>query len=119
MMQGRAVTAEQKRWHDKLVSDVGCIACRKDGRLGNTHCSIHHISGRTKRGAHRNVIPLCGPHHQTGGEGVALHQNKARFVARYGREDDLLAECAKILATEGHDIPAGFLAWLDGDEVMA
>ena len=32
---------------------------------------------------------------------------------------DLLAECAKILATEGHDIPAGFLAWLDGDEVMA
>jgi hypothetical protein len=119
MMQSRPVTKEQKHWHDLLVNEVGCIACRHDGRGVNTYCSIHHVDGRTKRHAHWYVLPLCGPHHQTGGEGVALHHNKARFVARYGTEADLLAECAKIIATSGHEIPAGFLAWLDGPEVMA
>ena len=70
----------------------GCVACRKDG-IVNTHVSIHHIDGRTKPGAHRKVLALCAPHHQTGGQDApAIHPFKARFQAKYGRQEDLLAE---------------------------
>ncbi|UCP00084.1 Ref family protein [Metapseudomonas lalkuanensis] len=119
MMQGRAVTKEQQRWHDLLCSVVGCIACRVGLKRFNDYCSIHHVDGRTKPHAHWYVLSLCGGHHQTGGEGVALHHNKARFEANFGTEDELLALSAKIIAEEGHDIPAGFLAWLDGAGVEA
>lgn len=119
MMQGRTVTKAQKHWHDLLCRVVGCIACRIGRKTFNDYCSIHHIDGRTKPHAHWYVLPLCELHHQHGGEGVALHHNKARFEQNFGKQDDLLAECAKIIANEGRDIPAGFLAWLDGSEVEA
>ena len=119
MLKGRTVTNAQKSWHDTLVRVVGCIACRVGRGEFNDFCSIHHIDGRTKPHAHWYVIPLCAPHHQTGGEGVALHHNKTRFEDRFGTQDDLLALSARIIAEAGHDIPAGFLAWLDGSEVEA
>ena len=118
MIKGRAVTKEQKRWHDLLVNEVGCIACIGHGRI-NHHCSIHHCDGRTKPHAHWYVLPLCGLHHQTGPEGVAFHVNKFRFERRYGTQAELLQKCAMLLARGGHDIPAGFLAWLDGSEIEA
>lgn len=116
MLKGRTVTAAQKAWHDTLVRVVGCIACRVGRNEFNDFCSIHHIDGRSKPHAHWYVIPLCGPHHQTGGEGVALHHNKARFEQRFGKQDDLLAQAAKIVAEQGHTIPVGFMQWLDGPE---
>lgn len=115
---------EQKRWHDLLARHVGCIACRVSMGIVNTYCSIHHVDGRTKPHAHWYVLPLCAGHHQNGYggagfTGVAVHPYKARFEAEYGTQSDLLSKCASILAEEGHDIPAGFLAWLDGGEVEA
>ena len=71
-------TRAEKYYWGRLVSEVGCVACRIDGRI-NHYVSIHHVNGRTKPGAHMQVLPLCGAHHQTGGEGVAIHHNKARF----------------------------------------
>ena len=72
------------------MADFGCIACYLDG-IKNTHVSIHHIDGRTKPGAHSRVLPLCAPHHQTGGEDApAIHPWKARFEAKYGKQWDLL-----------------------------
>lgn len=118
-MKGSAPTAQQKKFHDDLVRIVGCAACRFGHSLFNDYCSIHHVDGRTKPHAHWYVLPLCGQHHQTGGEGVAVHHNKSRFERRYGRQDELLSRCVRLLAEQGHDIPAGFLAWLDGPEVMA
>lgn len=123
-MKGRNPTAEQKRWHDLLSQVVGCIACREGHGEFNDHCSIHHVDGRTKPGAHWYVLPLCAGHHQDGTgpagfPGVAVHPFKARFEERYGSQSDLLSRCAQIVAEQGHDIPAGFLAWLDGPEVMA
>lgn len=47
-----------------------------------------------------NVIPLCGMHHQTGGSGVALHVNKARWVMNYGTEEELRIMCMEILEGE-------------------
>jgi hypothetical protein len=98
-MKGRAVTREQKEFHDKLCQTVGCIACRIDGRINN-YCIPHHIDGRTKPNAHWMVLPLCAGHHQdgTGAPGlIAVHPWKRSFEARYGNQYDLLEMCKKII----------------------
>lgn len=99
-MRGKAPSKAEKGYHDRLASVVGCIACRKDGRL-NHHVSIHHIEGRTRPGCHMRVLPLCGPHHQPLVPGVeSVHGNKGRFEAKYGKQADLQAECNRILDRE-------------------
>lgn len=100
-MKGRSPSAAEKRYHDKLATVVGCIACRKDGRY-NDHVSIHHMDGRTRPDAHRRVLPLCGPHHQPIQPGVeSVHGNKYRFEQRYGKQQELMDECNRILDREG------------------
>lgn len=79
-----------ERKHQSMVASLGCIACRIDG-IVNTHVSIHHIDGRTKRGAHMRVLALCAEHHQTGGESApAIHPYKRRFELKYGTQEELL-----------------------------
>ena len=98
-MKGRNPTVEEKALWDRLAREVGCIACRLDGRI-NTHVSIHHIDGRTKPGAHKLVLPLCAGHHQdgTGAPGlIAVHPWKKRFENHYGKQLLLLEICMKIL----------------------
>jgi len=92
-MKGRAPTkAEKALWHD--MAGIGCIACLLDG-ITNPFVSIHHIDGRTKPGAHKLVLPLCGPHHQQDDTDplrrIAVHPNKARFEAKYGTQMEMLA----------------------------
>jgi len=77
-----------------LIASKGCIACRADGYL-NTLVSIHHIDGRTKPDAHYKVLALCAGHHQKGTNTnspnmIAVHPDKARFEAKYGKQMDLL-----------------------------
>jgi hypothetical protein len=92
----RDVTATEKAYWSRLASEVGCVACMRDGNF-NPHVSIHHIDGRTKPGCHMRVLPLCAGHHQDGtGEDksmVAVHPWKAQFEARYGAQDELQARC--------------------------
>ncbi len=92
----RAVTADEKAYWSRLASNVGCVACMRDGNF-NPHVSIHHIDGRTKPGCHMRVLPLCAGHHQDGtGEDksmVAVHPWKAKFEALYGPQDELQARC--------------------------
>ena len=97
---GSPTKAERKYW-DNLSEQVGCIVCRNLG-LTNHYVSIHHIDGRTKKGCHgpKKVLPLCGPHHTTGGPGVAIHSYKARWVKQFGSEKDLAEQCSRILAEE-------------------
>jgi hypothetical protein len=93
-------TSSERLYWDRLASEIGCIACRIDGRI-NHHVSIHHIDGRTKPGAHSNVLPLCAEHHQTGGEDApSIHPWKRRFEAKYGTQSDLKSMCDDLLA--GH-----------------
>ena len=95
-MKGKTPTKAEKQFHDRMAS-IGCIACRKDG-ISNPVVSIHHIDGRTKPGAHMKVLPLCGPHHQTGGESApAILPWKARFEAKYGSQTELLNECLELI----------------------
>ena len=51
-------TRAEKYYWGRLVSEVGCVACRIDGRI-NHYVSIHHVNGRVKPGAHMQVLPLC------------------------------------------------------------
>jgi hypothetical protein len=111
-MKGKAPSKAEKGYHDRLASVVGCIACRKDGRV-NHHVSIHHIDGRTKPDAHWLVLPLCAPHHQgTGGNAIAVHINKFRFEQQYGSQLELLRHCAEILAAKGFVLPDPVLSIL-------
>ncbi|WP_240128349.1 Ref family recombination enhancement nuclease [Pseudomonas aeruginosa] len=99
-MKGRTPTRYEKHTHDRMASEIGCIACRKDG-IRNMHVSIHHIDGRTKQGAHLKVLPLCAGHHQdgTGAPGlIAVHPWKRRFEEKCGTQLELLEECMEILA---------------------
>lgn len=111
-MKGRTPTVEQKRFHDMLATEIGCIASRLDGFFDPV-VSIHHIDGRTKPNAHWLVLPLSAGNHQdgTGAPGrIAVHPWKARFQARYGSQDDLLRQCIEILIERGCDVPEGALA---------
>ena len=95
-MKGKNRTAKEKLFHDELAQ-FGCIACHIEGRI-NTHVSIHHVNGRTKVGAHMQVLPLCGPHHQDQGQGViAVHPWKARFEEKYGNQYDLIEKCKELI----------------------
>lgn len=106
-VKGRAVTTAQRAYHDVLCSVVGCVACRKEGRV-NTWVSVHHIDGRTKPDAHWLVLPLCAGHHQpgTGAPGlIAVHGSKRQFEALYGTQMELLAWCVELLDGLGYDVP--------------
>lgn len=95
-MKGATRTKADIEFQDRIAR-IGCIACLHDG-IFTPHVSIHHIDGRTKPGAHRKVLPLCGPHHQDQGIAgvVAVHPWKARFEREYGSQYELLAEAKKI-----------------------
>lgn len=96
----RAVAPAEKLMWDRLATEIGCVACLKDGRF-NPHVSIHHVDGRTKPDCHKLVLPLCAPHHQqddTDPAGrVAVHPNKTRFERLYGTQVELMALCAQLL----------------------
>jgi hypothetical protein len=50
------------------------------------------------------VLPLCAPHHQTGGMlAPSVHPWKARFETKYGKQESLIKMCNEILKT----IPQG------------
>lgn len=101
-MKGKTPAAAEKRFHDQIAS-LGCIACFIDGRYVE-EVSIHHVDGRTKPGAHMNVLPLCAGHHQdgTGVPGlVAVHPWKARFEKMYGKQSEILKLCHELLEQRG------------------
>jgi len=94
-MKGRKATKDEQDWINKIC-DFGCIVCYNEGH-GYSICCPHHIEGRTKPDAHFKTIPLCGYHHQIGGEGEALHHNKYRFGLNHGTEYELLEQMKGII----------------------
>lgn len=91
-MKGRAPTREERAWMQQ-VAELGCCVCLNEGK--RTPCQVHHIDGKTKPGAHLKTIGLCYYHHQAGNDCLAYtsrHPYKARFVARYGTEQELLEQ---------------------------
>ena len=99
----RAVTHAEQAYWSRLAGEIGCIACRLDGRE-NPFVSIHHTDGRTKPGCHMRVLPVCAPHHQQDDtdplDRVAIHPNKAEFELIYGTQERLMEICHEILGIE-------------------
>lgn len=93
-MKGRTPTAAEQK-HMQIVGGMPCIACEKDG-YHNDYISLHHVDGRVKHGAHFQVLPLCGPHHQHDDtdqlKRIGIHPYKARFETLYGTSDQLVNE---------------------------
>ena len=95
-MKGRNPT-KAEREHMQKVADVGCIVCHEFMGV-HSPAQIHHISGKTKEGAHFNVLPLCPNHHQHAsptGDWATRHSpgrnaGKAAFEAEYCTEAELL-----------------------------
>ena len=90
-MAKKPTKAESK--HMGRVADMGCIVCVNLG-LGESPAAIHHIGNGTwgKRATNYEVIPLCGPHHQTGGYGVAVHEGRVQWESNFGTEQELLKQ---------------------------
>lgn len=117
---GRTVTKTEKAWHDDLAYVCGCICCLLDGRPRDYtlpgHVSIHHCDGRTKAHAHYYVLPLCEGHHQQGSGNcktlLAVHGDKAKFIAMYGREIELVDACVQLVEAAGRPVPDGTHALL-------
>lgn len=105
-MKGRNPTRSEKYYHTALVENIGCAVCYFHHGEYNDYVSIHHIDGRTKPDAHKNVIPLCGPHHQERSgdfkKGIfAVHPHRARFKKEYGSELELKRKCDELLNEMG------------------
>ena len=96
-MKGRKPTAEEQRYMNK-VGELGCIVCRLFHDVYDSPASIHHCEGRTKKGAHFKILPLCAKHHQmpsNTGEwatrhGGGKHCGKYAFEEAYRPESELM-----------------------------
>ncbi|WP_336818093.1 Ref family recombination enhancement nuclease [Cedecea sp. MMO-103] len=83
-----------EREHLSRVAALGCIVCRNLG-FGETPAEIHHIrtgQGVAQRADNYSAIPLCPPHHRTGGHGVAVHAGKQTWERNFGTELELLEQ---------------------------
>lgn len=102
-MKGKAPTAEEKRLHDAMC-ELGCIVCLVIFNI-YTPGTIHHTDGRTKPGAHKKVLCLCGCHHQVASDsgewatrhGPGRNAGKTMFELAYGTEEELLEKTMELL----------------------
>ncbi|MBR2691808.1 MAG: DUF968 domain-containing protein [Aquamicrobium sp.] len=67
------------------MAALGCIIC-------GGPAEVHHLTGAGMglKAANDNVIPLCPPHHRTGGYGVAVHAGTKEWERRHGTQAELL-----------------------------
>jgi len=85
---------KSERDHLQLVAELGCVVCRNLG-YGSSPAEIHHLRkgcGIGQRASNSRVIPLCPPHHRTGGYGVAIHAGRKMWEEIYGTEESLLLQ---------------------------
>ena len=92
---------------DFALREIGCIACRMDGR-GCVPCEKHHLlttgrHGNGKRRGERYTIGLCPYHHRGVGSPVdyrspSLAREPRAFRAKYGEDDALLAMQDRLIA---------------------
>jgi len=77
--------SKKEREHYARVAKLRCCICR-------AAAEVHHLTGLTHRGAARKAhytetIPLCPPHHRTGGYGVALHAGEEEWEKVFGTQE--------------------------------
>ena len=90
-------TRNEIKLHLAIVSELGCIICRKMGYL-DTPAEIHHIKdgyGMSKKSGHLETIPLCPYHHRTSNE--SYHYSPKAFTEKWGTQQELLQETKDLL----------------------
>ncbi len=112
-MKGRTPTADERRFMNSLCS-LGCIVCRLSMSIFSP-CTVHHIDGKTKPGAHYHILGLCGNHHQVPDtqkpkRWVARHENKTEFEKLYGTEQSLYLTSLELLENNGVELPESISA---------
>jgi hypothetical protein len=97
------MTKDEKRHLDR-VSRLGCIVCRNLGfDVEGQEVALHHPRagmGTSQRSSHYDVLPICPPHHQTGGYGIAYHAGPKIWQEKYGTETELLEQVKQLLEEE-------------------
>ena len=80
------------------VAEMGCIVC-SDMRIPDSPAECHHPTGAGwgRRSSHFECIPLCPPHHRTGGYGIALHAGTKEWEKLYGTQAELVKRVQKEL----------------------
>jgi hypothetical protein len=83
------------------ITNLGCIACRKEGR-GSVPAEVHHPrhgTGLALKAPHKKSVPLCPAHHRgTDHPNTAsIHLSPKVFVAKYGSEISLWHEVQGLL----------------------
>lgn len=93
---------KEDREHLQRVAELGCVLCRNLG-FGVSPAEIHHLRkgcGVGQRASHKRAIPLCPPHHRTGGYGVAIHAGQKMWERIYGSEEELLEQILRELGSD-------------------
>lgn len=78
------------------IADIGCIVCKNTGHEG-TPAEIHHKTGGGMGMKSDEIMPLCPPHHRTGGYGVAVHSGEEEWERRYGTQSELAQQVRDIM----------------------
>jgi hypothetical protein len=92
-----------EREHMSKVAELGCIACFLLSGQQGTPAAIHHVCGsrRTESNPepHKQVIGLCGEHHQGTGTkpGGYVHGRLAEFEEMFGSQESLIEMTEELL----------------------
>ena len=81
----------EERDFQRDVRACGCIVCWVDMRIFSEG-DIHHILNGDRKAGEMKVLCLCPSHHRAGLKGptiVSRHPYRARFVEKYGSEEEL------------------------------
>ncbi len=96
MKRASQPNASEREYMTK-VAEFGCIACYIISGQHGTPSAIHHVHG-SKRSLsmpepHKQVLGLCGYHHQGVGEfkeGGYVHGKRREFEEMFGSQDSLI-----------------------------
>ena len=81
------MTKKRKDQHFSEVASQGCIACEIVMGIQDSPAEIAHVCPGGRRRDDRFVIPLCAPHHRTGGLGVAVHSGRKSWEQVVGHTE--------------------------------
>lgn len=106
----KSKTKDEKRWLSDVAA-MGCVVCRNSG-YGASPAEVHHSRagvGKGQKAHYSQTIPLCPPHHRTGGYGIAFHAGPEEFEKRYGSQDKLVSQTVREVESMRANTIGGYL----------
>ncbi|WP_272675003.1 MULTISPECIES: Ref family recombination enhancement nuclease [unclassified Providencia] len=91
-MSRKRANKEERKYFQLLV-EYGCIACRNMFGVYSIP-EIHHVrtgQGMAQRASHKDVLPLCPPHHRPSYD-TGFHAAPKTWQEIHGTESELLEQ---------------------------